>query len=333
MRSIARITCTAAVAASILLAGAPPLWVHDVGAFTAPLGLAPDAIDPDGIRFRILTYNVHALPEILAGDKPRRRLPLIGGRISDDYDVALLQENFVFPRQLEKALTRTPFSLFNGNGPVTNESPEAGFKQFLASIASRIFAGRGMPLSSGLTTVVINRQELRATELVRRPFDVCDGYFLAKADCLASKGVLGVRLAGPGVEVDLYNTHLDARGSNANRDVRERQLAIVAEEIRRHSQGRAVIVAGDLNSRRANNLDRAMLESFQQELGLLDAGARRDESWTQDGDLDYILYRSGPSTRLEPAGVGEDTGFRWGKGRKRLSDHPALFAHFRAVPR
>ena len=80
-----------------------------------------------------------------------------------------------------------------------------------------------------------------------------------------------------------------------------------------------------------------MLEGFRQELGLTDAGARRDETWKRGADLDYILYRSGASTVLEPEGVGEDPGFRrtrkQGRKERRLSDHPALYAHFRAVPR
>ena len=249
MKPVARTTRAAALAAALLFA-ASPATVLDVHAFRAPLGPPPDAIDPDGIQFRVLTYNVRALPAVLAGDGPRRRLPLIGDRISNEYDVALLQEQFEFPRRLEDSLAKTPFTLFRGNGPVLKErSLGARLVHWLASIPGNMFAGRGLPLNSGLTTVVINRQELHAEQLVRRPFDVCDGYFFGKADCMASKGVLGVRLRGPGVEVDLYNTHLDASGSYENRDVRARQLAIVAEEIRRHSEGRAVILAGDLNSR------------------------------------------------------------------------------------
>lgn len=312
----------------------PPGRPHDARAFVPPSGPPPISAGTTGIALRILTYNIHALPELIAGDNPRGRLPLIGDRIGSRYDVALLQEHFEFPRHLTRALSATPFSLFQGNGPVIEPSLAARVIHFLASIPGRILVGRSTPLDSGLTTLVMNDGAMHATRLVRRPFGVCDGYILGKSDCLASKGVLGVRLERGGVSVDLYNTHLDSRGESHNHHIRRRQLEILAEEIRRHSSERAVIVAGDFNSRLREPRDRQLLETFRESLDLTDAGARRSAAWGRPGgDLDYILYRSGETVRLDLTEVGEDHGFRWRENSEPLSDHPALFAHFTAAPR
>jgi endonuclease/exonuclease/phosphatase (EEP) superfamily protein YafD len=154
-----------------------------------------------------------------------------------------------------------------------------------------------------------------------------------------TKGYLVVRVSGPqGIEVDLYNTHLDARtGGTSNRPVRREQLEQLASAIRTHSSGRALILAGDLNTGHQRPEDFALLESFRAELGLDDAGARRDASWGGEADVDYILYRSGTDTHIRlvegNASHGEDAGFRWRERGRRLSDHPAIFARFHAARR
>ncbi len=332
MRRLLVATC--AIVVAVLMLADPPGRPHDARAFVPPSGPPPISGDTTGFDLRVLTYNIHALPELIAGDNPRGRLPLIGDRIGSRYDVALLQEHFEFPRHLTRALSATPFSLFQGNGPVVEPSLAARLIHFLASIPGRILVGRSTPLDSGLTTLIMNQGPLRATPLVRRPFGVCDGYIFGKSDCLASKGVLGVRLEGAGVSVDLYNTHLDSRGDSRNHHIRRRQIEILTEEIRRHSADRAVIVAGDFNSRLREPRDRRLLRSFRESLNLTDAGARRSEAWGRPGgDLDYILYRSGETVELVLAEVGEDDGFRWREDSEPLSDHPALFAHFNAEPR
>jgi hypothetical protein len=295
------------------------------------------ATDTDGITIRTLSYNVHGMHRMIAQDSPKQRLPRIGALVAAHYDLALLQEDFEYSDRLERELTSRPYAYFRGNGSTV----EAGFSQRIAQVLfwlpARLILGTPMPQGAGLTTIVYPRDGLTAEPLVREAYQVCEGILRGKADCLAAKGFLGVRLGAPnGVEVDVYNTHLDSRGSLPNREIRRRQLAQLASAIRRHSESRAVIVAGDFNTRHQRPNDRPVIEEFQAALGLDDSGARRDPQSSRGNDTDYIFYRSGSSARIEvvaqPGAVGEDGRFRWNEGRRPLSDHPALFATLRLAP-
>jgi hypothetical protein len=295
------------------------------------------ASDANSITLRTLSYNVHGIHRVIAQDSPKQRLPRIGALVAAHYDLALLQEDFEYSDRLEGELTGRPYTYFRGNG----SSVEAGFSQRLAQVVfwlpAKLFFRTPMPQGAGLTTIVYPRDGLTAEPLVREAYQVCEGILRGKADCLAAKGFLGVRLSAPsGIEVDVYNTHLDSRGNLPNREIRRRQLAQLTSAIRRHSGTRAVIVAGDFNTRNQRPNDRPVLEEFRAALGLDDSGARRDARMSRGNDIDYILYRSGSSARIElgtqAGAVGEDGRFRWNEGRRPLSDHPALFAILRLTP-
>jgi hypothetical protein len=321
----------AAVAAAAMLAGPGTSAVHATG-FVAPDG--PAAVDPTTARsfdLRVLSYNVHGLHRFVTGDSPKKRMLYISGRIRSYYDVAMLQEDFEYPNRTARYLGTRTFDYYRGNGSTV----QAGFGQRLAKailwLPSQLLFHTSIPQGSGLTTIVYENDILESRALVREPYSVCEGYIGGRSDCLASKGFLGVRLSGPGgLEVDLYNTHLDARGDDPNRNVRRKQLEQLAAAVERHSVGRPVIVAGDFNTRTSRPEDAALLAAFASRLGLVDTGARRDASWKSGGDVDYILLRSGEKTSVriaeETDGRGEDATFRWRAGTRRLSDHPALFA-------
>jgi endonuclease/exonuclease/phosphatase family metal-dependent hydrolase len=283
--------------------------------------------------FKLLTYNVHGLHSIAAQDSPKKRTLLIGHRVASEYDIALLQEDFVYPERIARTLSVSsqPYDYHRGN----SSTVKAGFSQRLGQILlwlpAKLFLGTDMPHGSGLTTVAYRRDGFSTAKLVRKPYKICDGLFGAKNDCLAAKGYLAVRLTGPdGIEVDLWNTHLDAPGKDSNRGVRRKQLAQLTRAVQEYSGDRALIVAGDFNSRLQQRKDHLVLHEFQSRHGLIDVAARRDETWHRGADKDYILYRSGLGTEvtLPAKGYGEDPEFRWHKDRRRMSDHPALFANF-----
>ncbi len=292
------------------------------------------ASEADGFTLHTVSYNIHGIHRLIARDSPKQRAPRIGSLIAERYDLALLQEDFEYPRRLERTLGTRPYVYFRGNGSAV----EAGFSQRLAQILfwlpAKLLMRSEMPQGSGLTTVLYPREGLTAEPLVRQAYRVCEGILWGKSDCLAAKGFLGVRLSGPGgIEVDVYNTHLDSRGNLANREIRRRQLRQLADAIRDHSAGRALIVAGDFNTRDQRPNDRVVLEEFRAALGLANSGARRNAQRGQAIDTDYILYRSGETARIELAPGGESAGeageFRWDEGRRPLSDHPALYGIFR----
>src|SRR5688572_11493139 len=53
--------------------------------------------------FSLLTYNVAGLPEGLSSSTPSLNMPLIG-RLLNSYDLALVQEDFAYGRELRSAI-------------------------------------------------------------------------------------------------------------------------------------------------------------------------------------------------------------------------------------
>jgi hypothetical protein len=252
---------------------------------------------PGAVELRVVTYNTHGLPAWIAGDDPERRFPLIG-RLLDAYDLAVVQEDFYFHELLLGAITL----------PLRARGNE----------------------SSGLTTLA----RLPAASLVEteaEPYGTCSGWILGANDCLADKGFLRTRVALPnGARVDFVNTHLDAGGADADRAARRAQLAILAGRLRRASADVPLVVGGDLNLHHDHPADRALLDEFAARLGLADSGARPapDSGWRR---IDYLLYRSSPDIALEVLEAGMAAEFVH-EGAP-LSDHPALWARLRVVPR
>jgi endonuclease/exonuclease/phosphatase (EEP) superfamily protein YafD len=135
-----------------------------------------------------------------------------------------------------------------------------------------------------------------------------------------------VRLANGGT-LDFVNTHLDAGRSDTDREARREQLALLERSLATAVGDGALILAGDLNLSASDPADVALRDAFTGALGLTDSGARaRPESdWPI---LDYIFYRSGGGVTLEVLAAGEDVSFV--HQGVALSDHPAIFARFRA---
>ncbi len=84
-----------------------------------------------GSRLRIVSYNVHGLPHLIAGDAPARRMPRIAEMLVG-YDVALLQEDFEYPELLVKSL------------PTPRPSPARGLQPAIAPCYQRVGQG-GQP--------------------------------------------------------------------------------------------------------------------------------------------------------------------------------------------
>jgi endonuclease/exonuclease/phosphatase family metal-dependent hydrolase len=168
--------------------------------------------------------------------------------------------------------------------------------------------------------------DLRRLGLVNRPYRNCAGWIGRAVDCLATKGFQRMRLRLPGGrELDFVNTHLDAGRSPADREARRGQLDLLRRSIEIEVAEGALILAGDLNLDAADPEDVALRDAFTNALGLVDSGARGGNRWPA---LDYIFYRSGRGLELEVVEAGEDPSFVHDDAP--LSDHPAIFARFRA---
>lgn len=251
------------------------------------------------VELRALTYNIHGLPSWIARDDPPARIPQLLAK-ARDYDVALLQEDFAH-QDVVDAHRDHPHA-WRGNGA------------WLPLLGS----GSGLTILSAHPAV---------GEPVATPYGVCHGWLGAANDCLAHKGFLHVRLRLPdGSELDVWNTHLDAGRSDADRAARAAQLALLEAAIAERSRGRAVLAGGDFNLEWDDREDRALLEGFAARLGLAVAARTPEGAWRSR--LDYLLVRSEGAACIAAHEPGEDAGFVDALARP-LSDHPAIRARLR----
>ncbi len=300
--------------------------------------LSSPAVAQNGpVTLRVLSYNIHGLPAMIAKDDPAARVPVIARR-AGAFDIALFQEDFFFNDVVD---ANAPHGIIvRGNGPsgtATIKGVQVPVGDALQSLfGSGTQAGSWMgavsslattavqPFGSGLTTLA-KRDGLRVVEEQRQSFGMCEGYLNSAQDCFAEKGVLMVRLRlANGAEIDVYNTHLEAGGDAKDQEIRSRQLGMIAEFMKRHSAGRAVVFGGDFNLDWKNKVHRAALEGFLKATGLT-----RQETGQDGRQIDHILVRSGAGVTLKVRRAGVSTEFR--NAGKALSDHPPLLLNLRVT--
>ena len=281
-------------------------------AFVAVFGVAMRTIAADD-EISILSYNTHGLLAWIARDDPARRFPLIGTR-ARAYDLAFFQEVFLEDYYARLGLNSdTGWQSYRGNGP------RPGPLGLMEAVCGWCGSGLAGAAAARLSVVSVDR----------RPFGSCAGKLRGAHDCWATKGILFLRLRLPnGAEIDAYDLHMDAGDRGADYRVRRGQIAVLREEVERRSQERAVIVAGDFNLKQNVDRDQLLLEEFRRAAGLTDARARpAAPHWNEV--IDYILFRSGAKTSLALLEAGEALEFVDERGTP-LSDHPAVYARFRA---
>jgi endonuclease/exonuclease/phosphatase family metal-dependent hydrolase len=278
----------------------------------------------DAASFSLLSYNVHGLFRLMAKHSPAGRSPTIGW-LASRYDVVLFQEDFESHRAIKKEIRGR--RAFRGNG--MRSDPRLIAVKALLLPVQLLVPRFSPPYGAGLTTFA-EPGLVAEPAVIRQPYRACSGWTRRTGgDCWATKGFLRVRMRFPGgAKIDIYNTHLDAGPNKGSLKARRRQLEQLAAGIEKLSPGRAVIVAGDLNCDFSRPGDGDALMAFRQRLGLQDSGAGAELPFWRERD--YVLYRSGPTTALSVEASGEAVEFV--NGNRALSDHPALFVRFRAIP-
>jgi endonuclease/exonuclease/phosphatase family metal-dependent hydrolase len=244
-------------------------------------------------ELRLVTYNVAGLPEGISESHPLKYLPLIG-KLLNQYDLALVQEDFAYPFELRKQ------AAFAFSSPVFVRGKRIDFGDGLSEFSRAPFSG-----------------------FEREAWAMCNGYFDAYFDCLTPKGFSFARHElAPGVFVDVYNVHLDA--GNAGGDVRARdaQLLQLSQAIFRHSAQQAVIVAGDTNIHAGR---RESLRGFEQRNGLSDACETLH--CAEPRRIDRVFFRSSAALTLSPTSWKTDSSFVDAHGNA-LSDHLPVAVEF-----
>jgi hypothetical protein len=258
--------------------------------------LAVDLLQPDSVRsgeLTVLTYNVAGLPFGLSRSDPDKNTPLISPLLNH-FELALLQEDFAYTQKLAS----------KANHPYKSTPGTA----------------QGTILNDGLTMFC----DFPFKNLVRHKWKQCHGVFDSGNDCLAAKGfsVAELELA-PGVQVDVYNLHMDAGGAVGDFNARVAQVAQLLAELAARSKGRPVIIGGDTNLRQRKDKavdDMGLLDKLLKQGQLVDACRALS---CGDERIDRVLYRGAASLALDALSWGVDPRFVDADG-KDLSDHKAV---------
>jgi len=243
-------------------------------------------------HLKVLTYNIAGLPDGFMTAHPSANMPRIGALLAH-YDLALIQEDFAFGALLRKSVT-LPFQ-----SPAFVREGRLNFGDGLSQFATRPF-----------------------TALQREPWSTCHGVIDSYFDCLTPKGFISTRQQlADGVEIDVYDVHLDAGPSAADQRAREAQIEQLTDAILHRSAGRAVLLAGDTNIRARGEL----LEHFERATGLVDACSTLH--CPEPRRIDRVFYRSSPALTFVPRKWSLDRRFVDAKGQA-LSDHLAVAVEF-----
>ena len=175
---------------------------------------------------------------------------------------------------------------------------------------------------SGLTSI-FNLPDGWSINVENKTYKNCSGWFRGANDCFAYKGFQLIKITSPNKKgFYIVNTHMDAGRRDSDRNARKKQLDHIVSAIKKKTNKKALIVAGDLNLNSKDPKDMELLKNFKEELFLIDTfkGTQINKRWSI---LDYILLKQGEDVKININSVGEDGSFV--SEERPLSDHPALF--------
>lgn len=272
----------------------------------------------DPAYLSLLTYNVAGLPEGFSGGNPKRNTTLISPLLNP-FDVVVVQEDFSYHNDLV-SLVDHPYQ----------SSPD----------------GQAKALGDGLNT--LSRVTFKTFE--RTPWRDCNGTFDSGSDCLTPKGFTRARLElGRGILLDVYDVHMDAGLGDADRRVRTKNFAQLAQAIRSKSPDVAVLVAGDFNERYRDTGDN--MERLLAETGLMDSwvdfvhqgvlpgpDGLASRCGSQDPNdagcerIDKVLFRGSASVELMLTEYAVEGATFTDPNGAQLSDHRPVSTKFIVLP-
>jgi hypothetical protein len=289
-----------------------------------------------GGEFTLLTYNVAGLPQEVSQENPKEHLPLVSPLL-EEYDVVLTQEDFDWFGDLAKDLDAVNYR----DRLRKDTTHEFGSKPHPGPDAVDLAADRRELLNIGDGLGVLSRFEIEE-DMARVPWTSCFGGFDTSdhgaADCLAMKGFSMTRMTlADGIEVDLYDLHLEAGGSDEDQRLQGEDVEQLADYIVEHSKGHAVILGGDTNLHTEpshpdaeGQADTKLWQRFLERTGLTDACEATD--CPEGGRIDKVAFRSDDGVELEAISYDVPAKrFRAPDGDD-LSDHEPVVVGFRWSP-
>lgn len=241
----------------------------------------------------MLSYNVHGLPEAVTGDDTPARMAAIAPLLPA-FQLIGLQEDWDGSNH--------EVLVAEGTWPI-----QEWFDDTLDD--SRLY-GSGLSLLSPGTELLLHEQH----------YTECNGVLDGASDCLASKGFQMLRVDLGGVQLDVYNTHLEAGGGDDDDAARASNVAELLAAMEKLSTDRAVIAMGDTNLHGDDPEDQLLIAQFE------DAGLRNacDEVGCPEPDrIDRIMVRDGGGVALTVQSWQVPQGFL-DAGGVPLSDHDPI---------
>ncbi|MGN0144236.1 MAG: jacalin-like lectin [Clostridium sp.] len=262
--------------------------------------------------FNVLSLNVAGLPQGLSSSNPKNNT-LQMSPLLNDYDIVSVQEDFAYHDDLIKYDNHQYKTDTSGNVPV----------------------GDGMNFMS----------KFPLYNILRCRWNKSSGFINNGADTMTPKGILYSSLEiAPGYYIDIYDIHTDAGDDEGSYEARRDNMNQLAALIKERSQGKAVIVIGDTNSRYTrsqDNFEQAVLNTCN----LKDAWIElvRHNNVPSDGDalidrnnpnsannevVDKIFYRNGENIDLSAVQYELLANKFVDSNGNQLSDHYPITARF-----
>jgi len=291
---------------------------------------ASSAAEAASGELTLLSYNVAGLPKEVSDVDPDIHIPMISSLL-EPFDLVLTQEDFDWWQPSLEGLdfvnyhTRLRADTTHPYVTERHPGPEAvGLGDWEASRPT-LLVGDGLGMLS----------RYPMTNIVRVPWagcfggaDTSDG---GAGDCLSMKGfaVATVELA-PGVAVDVYNLHGEAGGSESDQALQAEMMVQLAEFMADHSEGKAVILAGDTNLHTntthrdaSGTADLEIWDGFLAATGLADV-CREVTCDEEPESIDKAAVRSGGGVTLEAVSRTMPRATFTSPDGVDLSDHPPV---------
>ncbi len=254
--------------------------------------LAPEPEPAEG-EFLMLIYNVAGLPDEFTDENPEQHIPMVGPLLNA-YDLVLVQEDFAYHEELAAEVT------------LPHQSIPAEAVKDLGDGLNRFSIFPFLPVE-------------------RHAWEVCYGVFDDGGDCLTSKGFSRSATAlALGIEVVVYNLHMDAGGAEEDALARQAQIEQLLEDIELNTPEAAIIIGGDTNLKAKRPEDMVVLDKLLDEAGLTDSCRHLE---CGDERIDRILFRSSESVTLTPLTWSVPDHFIDADG-DNLSDHVPVEVRF-----
>jgi hypothetical protein len=289
----------------------------------------PSGGDGGSNEFSMLTYNVAGLPQEISTEQPETDIPLISPHL-DAYDIVMTQEDFDF---WVDDLSQLDFVNYHDRlrADATHEHQTEPHPGIEAVGIDGSDPQRPLPLvGDGLGFL----SRFPFTDVERVPWDHCYGDAETGAgDCLAMKGFMVATFElADGVEVDIYTLHAEAGEGPEDQPIQVENYEQLAAFVQEHSDGRAVIIAGDTNLHLEEGHDQQasdtpVWEGFLAATGLTDVCAVVE--CDPEGTIDKVAFRDGGGVTLEPLERRWEDEIFVDEAGDDLSDHPPVAVDWR----